>query len=243
MQTRGHLVTSLPFGLPLHEDLGSARGWGRPRAWTELDGWTGLHDASISSAKSPTQPHHQAFTIQHPPTLRQNPSRTLAMWRQRVAQLVRQSLPATVHTSSSSTTAVTQARRLSTAPPPGGEAPLYKYLTPASLLQGVPAPVERALSVENADAAERKQAEKQQGIQQFGLRPGDTGSTPVQVACLTVRIQHVKEHCAANKQDKAARRGYTALLTRRRKLLQYLRRKDFAAYQNTIKTLDLQGFT
>lgn len=59
---------------------------------------------------------------------------------------------------------------------------LYKYLTPASLLEGKPPSVARALAIENADAKERKQAEKQARIGQFGVRPGDTGSTPVQGA-------------------------------------------------------------
>jgi hypothetical protein len=50
-------------------------------------------------------------------------------------------------------------------------------------LEGKPASVERALSIDNADARERKQAEKHARIGQFGVRPGDTGSTPVQGAC------------------------------------------------------------
>lgn len=69
----------------------------------------------------------------------------------------------------------------STAAASGGEM-LYKYLTPASLLEGKPPAVARALAIENADAKERKQAEKQARIGQFGVRPGDTGSTPVQGA-------------------------------------------------------------
>ena len=56
----------------------------------------------------------------------------------------------------------------------------YKYLIPQELVAEAPEPVERALSVDNMNAPERKQAAKQTRIQQFGLRPGDTGSTPVQ---------------------------------------------------------------
>jgi small subunit ribosomal protein S15 len=166
------------------------------------------------------------------------------MWRQRLVQLVRQSTPSSLP---STTTPTCRLVSSSAAPSDSSSSstatPLYKYLTPASLVQSAPEPVERALNIDNADAPERKQAEKQIGIEKFGVRPGDTGSTPVQVACLTVRIQHVKEHCAANRQDKAARRGYTALLTRRRNLMQYLRRKDFGAYQNVIKELNLTGFS
>jgi len=165
------------------------------------------------------------------------------MWRQRVVQLVRQS-----STSSLPSTTTPTCRLLSSSAAPSDSSsatamPLYKYLTPAGLVQSAPEPVERALNIDNADAPERKQAEKQLGIEKFGVRPGDTGSTPVQVACLTVRIQHVKEHCATYRQDKAARRGYTALLTRRRNLMSYLRRKDFGAYQNVIKELNLTGFS
>ncbi|KAM3576644.1 hypothetical protein VYU27_001447 [Nannochloropsis oceanica] len=165
------------------------------------------------------------------------------MWRQRLLYSVRLSSPSSLPPPASPT-----CRPLSSSAAPSDSfssiaTPLYKYLTPASLLQSVPEPVERALNIDNADAPERKQAEKQLGIEKFGVRPGDTGSTSVQVACLTIRIQHIKDHCATNRQDKAARRGYTSLLTRRRNLMQYLRRKDFGAYQHVIKELNLTGFT
>lgn len=62
------------------------------------------------------------------------------------------------------------------------------------------------------------------------------------VACLSVRIQHIKEHVANNRQDKAARRAYDQLLSQRRKLLLYLRRKDFLAYRRTLKELGITGF-
>lgn len=63
------------------------------------------------------------------------------------------------------------------------------------------------------------------------------------VACLTVRIEAMRAHCAANKQDKAAKRAFTTLLTRRRNLLQYLRRKDFEAYTRTLAELKITGFS
>lgn len=69
-----------------------------------------------------------------------------------------------------------------TTPPTAAAEPLYKYLTPASMLEGRPPAVARALAIHNADAGEKKQAAKQARIAQFGLRPGDTGSTPVQGA-------------------------------------------------------------
>lgn len=78
----------------------------------------------------------------------------------------------------------------------------------------------------------------------YRFAPTDNPPTPLEqpVACLTVRVEHMKAHCAGNKQDKAAKRAYTMLLTRRRKLLQYLRRKDFAAYTRTLEELKITGF-
>lgn len=62
------------------------------------------------------------------------------------------------------------------------------------------------------------------------------------VACLTVRIKAAEEHCAKNRQDKVSKRGYVGLMTRRRKLLAYLRRTDFPSYKNVIEVLGLKGF-
>jgi len=59
---------------------------------------------------------------------------------------------------------------------------------------------------------------------------------------MTVRIDHMKRHVEENRQDKAARRAYNQLLSRRRTLLKYLRRKDFAAYRNTLKQVGIKGF-
>ncbi|EWM25760.1 30s ribosomal protein s15 [Nannochloropsis gaditana] len=166
------------------------------------------------------------------------------MWRQQLASLARLPSSSISSCKNGPTNRLLASSAASSEPlSPPSKSPSYKYLIPGSLLQDAPNPVQRALSIENADAPERKQAEKQEFIEKFGVRPGDTGSTSVQVACLTVRIKHVKDHCNANKQDKAARRGYTALLTRRRTLMKYLRRKDFASYQNVIKELGLTGFT
>lgn len=65
----------------------------------------------------------------------------------------------------------------------------------------------------------------------------------VAVACLTVRIRAIEQHLASNKQDKFTKRGYTGLMTRRRRLMAYLRRKDFRAYRNIIEVLGLKGFS
>ena len=65
------------------------------------------------------------------------------------------------------------------------------------------------------------------------------GSTPVQIIALTSRIQQMQTHMAKHKKDKHSKRGMDALFVRRRKLLDYLERKDFEAYRKVVKTLGL----
>ena len=66
--------------------------------------------------------------------------------------------------------------------------------------------------------------DKQEIIAKFGRHPGDTGSTEVQVALLTARINHLNEHLATNKNDKHSRRGLLKMVGARRGLLDYLKK-------------------
>ena len=68
----------------------------------------------------------------------------------------------------------------------------------------------------------------------------DTGSTSVQITALTERINEITEHLRTNKKDHMARRGLLVLVGRRKRLLQYLARKDSAAYLALIKKLGLR---
>lgn len=68
----------------------------------------------------------------------------------------------------------------------------------------------------------------------------DVGSPEAQVAVLTARIQEVTEHLKNNKHDFQARRGLLKMVGQRRRLLQYLQRKDFDAYQTLIKELGIR---
>jgi small subunit ribosomal protein S15 len=69
---------------------------------------------------------------------------------------------------------------------------------------------------------------------------GDTGSPEVQVALLTRRIQDLTEHLKVHKHDHHSRRGLLLLVGRRRRLLQYLSRKDIARYRELIEKLGLR---
>ncbi|MEW7007247.1 MULTISPECIES: 30S ribosomal protein S15 [unclassified Lentilitoribacter] len=77
-------------------------------------------------------------------------------------------------------------------------------------------------------------------IAKFATKAGDTGSPEVQVAVLTERILNLTEHFKEHKKDNHSRRGLLALVSTRRSLLDYLKKKDEARYQNLIKELGLR---
>ena len=83
-------------------------------------------------------------------------------------------------------------------------------------------------------------AKKQQVINQFEQKGGDTGSPEVQVALLTERITHLTGHAAAHKHDYDTRRGILRLVVQRRRLLLYLSKKDADRYNKLIRTLGLR---
>jgi len=77
-------------------------------------------------------------------------------------------------------------------------------------------------------------------INSFELHKGDTGSTEVQVALLTERINQLTGHMAANRHDYHTQRGLLKLVGQRRRLLAYLRREDVDRYRNLIARLGLR---
>ena len=81
---------------------------------------------------------------------------------------------------------------------------------------------------------------KQELIEQFGAKPGDTGSAEVQVAILTERIKNLNDHLNQHKKDFHTRRGLITMVAQRRKLLDYLKRKEVSRYEKIIKDLGLR---
>jgi small subunit ribosomal protein S15 len=75
---------------------------------------------------------------------------------------------------------------------------------------------------------------------QFGSGERDVGSTKVQVALLTERINHLTEHLREQKKDHHSRRGLLMLVGRRRRFLDYLQRHDLEGYRALIKELGLR---
>jgi len=82
--------------------------------------------------------------------------------------------------------------------------------------------------------------EKQTVVGRFQRDHNDTGSPEVQVALLTRRIVHLTGHFKVHKKDNHSRRGLLNMVSRRKKLLEYLRRKDYPKYLKTIQDLELR---
>ena len=77
-------------------------------------------------------------------------------------------------------------------------------------------------------------------IEKFAHQKGDTGSTEVQVALLTERINQLTGHMVANRHDYHTQRGLIKLVGRRRRLLAYLMNEDVQRYRTLIKQLGLR---
>ena len=82
--------------------------------------------------------------------------------------------------------------------------------------------------------------EKTDIINEFELHEGDTGSTEVQVALLTERINQLTGHMAANRHDYGSQRGLLKLVGQRRRLLTYLSKQDVGRYHSLITKLGLR---
>lgn len=87
---------------------------------------------------------------------------------------------------------------------------------------------------------EPKTVDKESIIKEFGADENDTGSCEVQIALLTARVVHLTEHLRTHRKDYHSRRGLIAMTSRRRKLLDYLKRKDFNRYTTILKRLNLR---
>ncbi|HDN58817.1 MAG: 30S ribosomal protein S15 [Caldiserica bacterium] len=82
--------------------------------------------------------------------------------------------------------------------------------------------------------------EKQEIIAKYQIHEGDTGSPEVQIAILTEKIKRLSEHLKVHKKDHSSRRGLLKMVGRRRKLLNYLKEKDYNRYIHLIESLGLR---
>ena len=77
-------------------------------------------------------------------------------------------------------------------------------------------------------------------IKKFGKNKSDSGLTEAQVALFTNRINQLNEHLKLNKKDNSSRRGLMIMVSKRRKLLKYLQKKNIKSYTDLIKKLNIR---
>ena len=77
-------------------------------------------------------------------------------------------------------------------------------------------------------------------IQQFKINTQDTGSAPVQIALITSRLNYLQEHSKQNPKDHHSRIGLLKLVGKRRRLLDYVRRKDITCYRELLQKLGIR---
>ncbi len=82
--------------------------------------------------------------------------------------------------------------------------------------------------------------DKKKVIEKFKTHENDTGSSEVQVAILTKKINRLNEHLKANKKDHHSRRGLVIMVGKRKRLLGYLKNNDMGRYKKIIKELGLR---
>ncbi len=81
---------------------------------------------------------------------------------------------------------------------------------------------------------------KQELITEYATKPSDTGSPEVQVAILTERIRNLTDHLGSHKKDHHSRRGLLIMVGQRRRLLDYVKRKNQQRYEDLIKRLGIR---
>lgn len=82
--------------------------------------------------------------------------------------------------------------------------------------------------------------DKEKIISEYQTHDGDSGSAEVQIALLTARISHLTEHLKTHRKDFHSRRGLLKMTSRRRKLLDYVKRHDLDKYNELLKRLGIR---
>lgn len=83
-------------------------------------------------------------------------------------------------------------------------------------------------------------ARKQELIKEFSAKDGDTGSPEVQIAIMTERIKNLTEHLKEHKKDNHSRRGLLIMVGQRRRMLDYVKRKNVKRYEDLIGRLGIR---
>lgn len=119
--------------------------------------------------------------------------------------------------------------------------PRTKSIKTVKAKKTAPKPVKKLKKVKTTDEAVTPvalpSAEKQEVISQFQVKAGDTGSPEVQVALLTKRIEKLVGHLKTNPSDNHSRRGLLGIVSKRRRLLNYLEKKDAVRFKDVSQKL------
>lgn len=83
-------------------------------------------------------------------------------------------------------------------------------------------------------------AKKQKVVSEFGRKAGDTGSPEVQIALISEQITQLTNHLKEFKKDNHSRRGLVIMVAQRRKLLNYLKKKNVKTYEKILKQVGLK---
>lgn len=83
--------------------------------------------------------------------------------------------------------------------------------------------------------------EKKKIIEKYAQAKGDTGSPEVQIALLTEKINRLARHLKENKKDVHSRRGLLSMVSKRRRLLNYLLKRDEERYKRIVRSFDLSA--
>lgn len=123
--------------------------------------------------------------------------------------------------------------------PEGISTSQYRFGIKPYMVQSLPQPIKQMLSYVNANSKEVLNQRKANWVSSFGKHEADSGSASVQVCILTERIKNLTDHMRLNHKDMRSRRGLEFLVHRRRKMMWYLRRQDFALYNQVLEKLSL----
>lgn len=111
----------------------------------------------------------------------------------------------------------------------------YRFGIKAEEIEPYPLKLKEALSLKNAPIREVKEFRISKAIEKFSRKSSDTGSSEVQIAVMTIKIERLNEHMKKHHKDFSTKRGHEILVNRRRKLLKYLKRTKPEAYYRVIK--------
>ena len=117
--------------------------------------------------------------------------------------------------------------------------PQFRLLDPAFDASQMSEPVRRVLALQNASTADATKARSRAVAAALRQHDADCGSTRVQVARLTVELEALAAHVAAHPKDKHSTRGYQLKISKRRRLLAYLKRRNPGDYDATLQALGL----